>query len=94
MKKERDHIFLFFLHYQFFKNYFFLEAFVWVVQIFYQVNSCLIVLADEMWLLSVRSSIQAAIRPNVSGMFLSSYIVQYTYMDLKSSGPSLYLLPR
>lgn len=72
MKKERDHIFLFSLQYQYFKNEFFLEMFVWVVPIFCQVNSCLIVLADEMWLLSVRNSIQAAIHPNVSGVFLSN----------------------
>lgn len=72
MKKKRDHVFVFSLQCEFFKNEFFLEVFVWVVQIFYQVNSCLTVLADEMWLLSVRNSIQAAIHPNVSGMFLSN----------------------
>lgn len=61
---------------------------------FYWMSSYLIVLVVEKFLFLVRNSSQAAIYPKVSGIFLKNYIVQYTYMDLGSSGPILYLLHR
>lgn len=73
---RRETIYLYFpYNINFSKMKIFLEVFVWVVQIFWQINSCLIGLADEMWLVSVRYSIQAAIHPKASGMFLSNYVV-------------------
>lgn len=93
--RRRETIYFFFSTISIFhQKWKFSVSILWVVQIFYQINSCLIVPADEMCLLSVRNSIQAAIHPNVSGMFLSHCMVQCTHMDLKNSGPTLYLLPR